>query len=269
MATDIASATMNYHNEHEPKTAAWLRCLIEDGLLPPGHVDERTIEDVTPTDLKGYTQCHFFAGIGGWPHALDLAGWRNRPCWTGSPPCQPFSRAGEKQGVDDARHLWPTLRRLIGKCNPPVFFGEQVASKDTVEWIDRVGDEMENLGYAFGAAGLPACGVGLYQRRRRWYFVAYAASFQAGAKKPSQRGEGVREAQQERDEPHRRVSVHEGWKDRVSEPGIPLVVDGFPGIVDAISGAGNAICPPLAVEFIKAADLHSPLNSLLSQPASE
>jgi hypothetical protein len=26
---------MNYHNEHEPKTAAWLRCLIEDGLLPP------------------------------------------------------------------------------------------------------------------------------------------------------------------------------------------------------------------------------------------
>jgi len=158
------------------------------------------------------------------------------------------------RGEEDARHLWPTLRRLIGECKPPVFFGEQVASKDTVGWLDDVGDEMENLGYAFGAAGLPACGVGLYQRRRRWYFVAYAKGVQTRTTQPSQRGEGVREAQQERDEPHRRVSVHAGWKDRVSEPGIPLVVDGFPGLVDAISGAGNAICPPLAVEFIKAAD---------------
>lgn len=59
-----------YYNEFDPDAAAWLRSLIRRGLIPAGDVDERSIEDVCPTDLRGYTQCHFFAGIGGWPLAL-------------------------------------------------------------------------------------------------------------------------------------------------------------------------------------------------------
>ena len=66
---------MNYYNEHDPKAAAWLRALIAAGLIPPGTVDERSILDVKPEDLYDYTQCHFFAGIGGWSLALQLAGW--------------------------------------------------------------------------------------------------------------------------------------------------------------------------------------------------
>ncbi len=65
---------MNYYNEFDPDAAQWLRNLIAEGLIPPGDVDERSIEDVSPADLEGYTQCHFFAGIGGWPEALRLAG---------------------------------------------------------------------------------------------------------------------------------------------------------------------------------------------------
>src|SRR5690606_18015116 len=66
---------MNYYNENDRNAAAWLRELIGEGLIPDGHVDERSIADVRPDDLAGFRQCHFFAGIGGWSLALSLADW--------------------------------------------------------------------------------------------------------------------------------------------------------------------------------------------------
>ena len=119
---------MNYYNDNDPYVAEWLRNLVGAGLLPPGDVDERSITEVAPGDVRGYTQCHFFAGIGGWPLALEWAGWEG-PCWTGSCPCQPLSSAGQRKGDADERHLWPAFQRLIAVCKPPVVFGEQVASK--------------------------------------------------------------------------------------------------------------------------------------------
>ena len=91
---------MNYYNEFDPFAAAWLRKLIEAGLIPNGEVDERSIINVQPDELRGYDQCHFFAGIGGWSHALRLAGWPDdRQIWTGSCPCQPFSVAALSPSV--------------------------------------------------------------------------------------------------------------------------------------------------------------------------
>ena len=87
---------------------------------------------------RGYEQCHFFAGIGGWPLALEWAGWRG-PVWTGSCPCQPLSSAGQRKGDADERHLWPAFQQLIARVQqPPVVFGEQVASKDGREWLSAV-----------------------------------------------------------------------------------------------------------------------------------
>jgi len=160
-----------YYNEHDPFAAAWLRSLIEAKEIAPGVVDERSITDVEPQDLEGYTQCHFFAGIGGWSLALRLAGWPDdRPVWTGSCPCQPFSAAGKGRGVDDERHLWPELRRLIGQRRPPVVLGEQVASTAGRAWLDAVRADLEGLGYGVGAADLCAAGVGApHIRQRLWW----------------------------------------------------------------------------------------------------
>lgn len=83
-----------YYNELDLGAAAWLRELIRRGLIAPGDVDTRSIVDVRPDDLTGYTQCHFFAGIGVWSYALRLAGWSDdRPVWTGSPPCLSATQA--------------------------------------------------------------------------------------------------------------------------------------------------------------------------------
>lgn len=164
---------MNYYNEYDKFAAAWLRELIKEGLIPDGHVDERSITEVDPKDLKDYTQCHFFAGIAGWSLALQLAGWpTDRPVWTGSPPCQPFSTAGKQRGKDDERHLWPVFFNLIRECKPSAVFGEQVASAIRHGWFDDLQTDLEKEGYASAMAVLPACSVGAYHKRERLFYVA-------------------------------------------------------------------------------------------------
>lgn len=166
-----------YYNEFDPYAAQWLRNLIEAGHIAPGIVDERSIEDVRPADLAGFTQCHFFAGVGVWSLALRKAGWPdNKPVWTGSCPCQPFSAAGAGAGFKDARHLWPSFAWLIGQSKPPVIFGEQVASKAVEPWVDLVHADLEALEYAFGAVPFPSAGVGAPHIRDRLFWVADSQS---------------------------------------------------------------------------------------------
>lgn len=164
---------MNWYNENDKKAAVWLRELIKEGHLPPGDVDERSIADVKSHEIAHYTQCHFFAGIGGWSLALRLAGWRSdRPVWTGSCPCQPFSTAGKGKGVEDPRHLWPVFRELIRECQPPTVFGEQVASPAGRLWLSGVFADLEEMEYRRAGADLCAAGVGAPHIRQRLYWVA-------------------------------------------------------------------------------------------------
>lgn len=170
-----------YYNEIDPYAAQWLRNLIAGGHIAPGEVDERSIEDVTPDDLRGFTQCHFFAGIGVWSHSLRLAGWPDdKPVWTGSCPCQPFSAAGKGDGFADERHLWPSLFHLISECRPQHVFGEQVAAGNANSWFDLVQADLEGMGYAFGLVPFAAAGVGAPHIRERAYWVANSDSGLSG-----------------------------------------------------------------------------------------
>jgi len=163
----------SFYNEIDPYAAAWLRNLIKAGHIPDGEVSTQSIVDLRPADLSGFDQCHFFAGIGGWSQALRLAGWApDRPVWTGSCPCQPFSVAGKGAGIDDARHLWPHFHRLIAACRPPVVMGEQVAGKAGYGWFDGVRADLEGTGYAGRAVDIPALAVNAPHIRQRLYWVA-------------------------------------------------------------------------------------------------
>lgn len=241
---------MNYYNEFDPQAAAWLRSLIAAGHIPDGDVDERSIEDVRPDDLRGYTQCHFFAGIGGWAYALDLAGWpRDLPVWTGSCPCQPFSSAGKGDGFADERHLWPAWFHLIRECRPGVVFGEQVASAIRHGWLDLVSADLEAEGYAVGGAVLGAHSVGAPFIGNRLFFVA------------SPNGAGrAWEGQAQPEERRRHPFVLGCFAPSRGADGRTRPVDARPyGLGYGVSarvalnrGYGNAIVPQTAAAFVRA-----------------
>jgi DNA (cytosine-5)-methyltransferase 1 len=162
-----------FYNEIDPAAAHILRHMIDAGVIAPGVVDTRSIKELTPDDVAGFTQVHLFAGGGLWSVAARLAGWPDdAPLWTGSCPCQPFSAAGKGLGTDDPRHLWPDFHRLISACRPPAIMGEQVAGKAGYGWFDGVRTDLEGEGYAARAVDFPACSVDAPHQRNRLYWIA-------------------------------------------------------------------------------------------------
>ena len=162
-----------YYNEIDPYCCEWLELLMFMGLIPEGRVDSRPVQKVKPEEIKGYAQVHLFAGMGGWPCALRMAGWPDeRGIWTGSCPCQPFSVAGKGGGTKDRRHLWPHMYRLVRGGRPAVVMGEQVAGKAGYAWFDGVGADLEKEGYEGRAVDIPACGVNAPHIRNRVYWIA-------------------------------------------------------------------------------------------------
>lgn len=253
-----------YYNESNKHSAQWLRNLIASGHIPAGTVDERSIEDVTPNDLRGFSQHHFFAGIGIWPLALRLAGWGDVcDLWTASCPCQPFSEAGPGTGFADERHLWPALYYLIGVCRPARILGEQVASHGAGAWIDLVQDDMEAMDYAVGAVPFPAAGVRSFHRRERTYWAAHSRQFRGGRQAAAANHREPKVfGSADRTSGHSRVVDLAGpvadWlacadgRSRPIEPGLCAVVDEYPGRVERLRAFGNALDTRQARAFIEA-----------------
>lgn len=234
-----------YYNERDPFCAEWLRNLAADGFIPAGVVDERSIVDVRPDDLRGFAHVHLFAGLGGWAYAARLAGWdAARPLWTGSPPCQPHTRANPgRRGLADERHLWPHMARLVRACRPPVLFGEQSADAIANGWLDEVADDLEGAGYTVWAKGIPACAVGAEHERLRLWFAADAG--EPGL--PLSECEAVQRAR--RREEGAATARGYGWS---AQSGLVPVLHGIPGRVGGIKAAGNAIVPQVGAEILAA-----------------
>ena len=282
-----------YYNEIDPYAAQWLRNLIDAGHIPAGDVDERSIVDVSPADLKGYIQCHFFAGLGGWPLAFRLAGWPDsHPGWSGSCPCQPGSVAGRQGGFDDARHLWPHWRELIAQRRPTTIFGEQVAA--WAAWLALVRGDLEAMDYAMGATPIEAASAGGHQLRDRYFFVARGNDAKWRAEEPAWdflarpapgwiEGDGY--ASERRSGGLERVAGFgwgEGWTEHelrsrglsaavagigdsqviecpdgkwrpLPSPRVRWVGNEIPARVDKLRALGNAIDPYAAAQFIRSA----------------
>ena len=260
---------MNYYNDNDPFVIEWLKQLMLDHQIPKGDVDDRPIQEVTADDLRGYRQVHLFAGIGGWSLALQWAGWpEDRPIWTGSCPCQPFSGAGKQRGEADERHVWPHFRRLIKECEPPVVFGEQVASPLGRKWLSSVRTDLEEMGYGVGAADLSAAGVGAPHIRQRLWWVAGLAHPKRNVPKrqghemarEAREGEGeMEEWERVRDESLNGCAVGveylqcEDGKARPTQPGLRPLANGVPGRVGRLRGYGNAIVPQVGAVFVRGA----------------
>jgi DNA (cytosine-5)-methyltransferase 1 len=275
---------VTWFNEWAPYPAQWLRT-----LWPQAIVDDRDIRAIEASDVLGHRRCHFFAGIGGWEYALQLAGWpEDRPIWTASLPCQPFSAAGGHGGVLDARHLWPAFHRLVAECRPATIVGEQVSSRAGRQWLAGVRTDLEALGYAVGAADLCAAGVGAPHIRQRLFWVAESdeRSGFRGVSQSDQRavspsdGEnhGVADARNDGSqglEPDRaatgttvgeRIAGGLGldhWSDaewlvcldgktRRTQPGLCPLAHGIPARASQLRAYGNAIVPQVAAVFLRA-----------------
>jgi DNA (cytosine-5)-methyltransferase 1 len=162
----------DYYNEIDPFAAAWLRELMKAGQIPDGEVDERSIELVQPDDVRGFRQCHFFAGIGGWAYAC---GSPDGLTISESGPELPLSAVLERRRPSWRARSARPLACLVPahrECRPVVVFGEQVEAAIGHGWLDRLCDDLEAEDYAVGACGLPGACVGAFDIRQRLWFVA-------------------------------------------------------------------------------------------------
>lgn len=273
-----------WFNDIEPYVCEWLKNLYPEAAVIQGDFRDIGIE-------QGYTRYHFFAGIGGWEYALQLAGWPDDvPVWTASLPCQPFSTAGKRKGILDDRHLWPGFYEIIKESRPNYIFGEQVASKDGRAWLAGIQTDLERIGYTFGAADICAAGVAAPHIRQRLYWVAYTQRNASQSwRLASQFREGIAAQGAGPSTELGRCSdvgglgnsdsTRQGWSGQLgerahqltpwqasssiycldghyrripSEPSLFPVADGVSARVHRIRAAGGSIVPQVATQFIGA-----------------
>jgi DNA (cytosine-5)-methyltransferase 1 len=101
---------------------------------------------------------------------------------SGGFPCQPFSAAGKREGVEDPRHLFPYILEGIKECRPTTVFLENVegiiSSKTTdgesvLKYVLR---SLEEVGYSATAGVFSAGEVGAPHQRKRVFIMAHSNS---------------------------------------------------------------------------------------------
>jgi DNA (cytosine-5)-methyltransferase 1 len=158
----------------------------------------------------------------------------------GGYPCQPFSVAGERQGEEDERHLWPWVRDAISILRPRYVVLENVRGHLSLGGTTVI-RELASIGYDAEWEVISAASQGAPHIRERVFICAYPNGLLSNAK----RGRRITGSEKntlyegQTDDPKRRV----WWK---TEPSVPRVANGVPNGVDRIRGLGNAVVPQVA-----------------------
>lgn len=121
---------------------------------------EKGLLDAVPiwTDVTDFPTEPFGRG------ALDL--------FIASYPCQGFSHAGKRLGVEDHRHLWPYCRKFIGAVRPRYVWLENVEGHVTLG-LSTVLADLEDDGYQAAWGIFSASEVGAPHQRKRVFILAY------------------------------------------------------------------------------------------------
>ena len=118
--------------------------------------------------------------------AYEKSGSKNTDLLTGGFPCQPFSQAGKRRGMDDDRYLWPEMLRVIRLVKPRWVIAENVRGLLTMKngmVFEQVCSDLENSGYEVQPFIIPAVSVNAPHRRDRIWFVAHALGDKSDRKK--------------------------------------------------------------------------------------
>lgn len=247
----------HYYNEIDPYCCKVLRARIADGSLPDGYVDERDIREVAPADLAGFTQCHFFAGIGGFALGIKWAGAEHLQLATAGFPCQDISMAGPRDGLAGARSgLWFELTRFLCPTRFDYLILENVAAMlipingRTPAPISRVLGDLAASGFDAEWDCLPAGFFGAEHFRDRAFVVAHTLC----------KGLSVgREARAHREDATNILS-RVGFTIRTEGAGLERCgaarwrgnVHGIPNRVDRIHALGNAVVPQVVEHITRA-----------------
>jgi DNA (cytosine-5)-methyltransferase 1 len=90
-------------------------------------------------------------------------------------PCQPFSVAGNRQGSNDARHLWPYIKEAISVLTPRWVVLENVRGHLSLGFKEVLKDLAE-VGYDARWQIVRASDVGAPHQRARLFIVAYPSN---------------------------------------------------------------------------------------------
>jgi len=88
-------------------------------------------------------------------------------------PCQPWSAAGKRAGMDDERWLWPDIAQVIGECAPRLVFLENSPRID----LGPILESLDALGFNAAWDRFSAAQSGAPHRRQRTFLLAHAHGF--------------------------------------------------------------------------------------------
>ncbi len=185
------------HVEREVYSAAVLAQRMEEGHIAPAPIwDDVSTFDGLP-----------------WRGLVDIV--------TAGYPCQPFSLAGKRLGVEDERHIWPDIARIIGESDPELIFLENVPGHIR-KGLSLVRDELYALGYCVPPPVVAsAAEMGAGHIRRRVFVLAYRNRGELREQPRGRCGES---------RPGEAFAISPDWW--ASEPGLERLVHGAPARLD-------------------------------------